>query len=102
MKDNTFGDYSKEEEYGQAPTEPHDEYGRPVKKRKMPKNWAKKIAAYNNNRGNQMKKFRDIIFYTVIGLLFGGFVLSIIIICLPYYLGKKLWEKFEDWQQLPY
>jgi hypothetical protein len=31
MKDNTYGDYSKEEEYGQAPTEPHDEYGRPVK-----------------------------------------------------------------------
>ena len=52
MKDNTYGDYSKEEEYGQAPAEPHDEYGRPVKKRKMPKNWAKKIAAYNNNRRN--------------------------------------------------
>jgi len=45
-----------------------------------------------------MTKFRDIIFYTVIGLLFGGFVLSIIIICLPYYLGRTLWEKFEDWQ----
>ena len=33
MKDNTYGNYSKEEEYGQAPTEPHDEYGRPVKER---------------------------------------------------------------------
>jgi len=30
MKDNTYGDYSKEEEYGQAPNEPHDEYGRPL------------------------------------------------------------------------
>ena len=33
MKDNTYGDYSKEEEYGQAPNEPHDEQGRPVKER---------------------------------------------------------------------
>jgi len=33
MKDNTYGDYSKEEEYGQAPNEPHDVYGRPVKER---------------------------------------------------------------------
>ena len=42
MKDNTFGDYSKEEEYGQAPTEPHDEYGRPVKKGKCLRTGQKK------------------------------------------------------------
>ena len=37
MKDNTYGDYSKEEEYGQAPNEPHDQYGRPIKEKRREK-----------------------------------------------------------------
>ena len=45
-----------------------------------------------------MTKFRDILFYTVIGLLFGGFVLALMLICLPYYLGRELWQRVEDWQ----
>lgn len=45
-----------------------------------------------------MTKFRDILFYTVIGLLFGGFVLALMLICLPYYIGRELWQKVEDWQ----
>ncbi len=45
-----------------------------------------------------MTKFRDILFYTVIGLLFGCFVLALMLICLPYYLGRELWHRLEDWQ----
>tara|TARA_R100000152_G_scaffold18092_1_gene9821 strand:+ start:42 stop:158 length:117 start_codon:yes stop_codon:yes gene_type:complete len=37
MKKNTHCDYLKEEEFGQAPTEPHDEWGRPIKNNKEEK-----------------------------------------------------------------
>tara|TARA_R100000152_G_scaffold18092_1_gene9823 strand:+ start:331 stop:480 length:150 start_codon:yes stop_codon:yes gene_type:complete len=45
-----------------------------------------------------MKKFRDIIFYTFIGLLFGGFVILTLLIYMPYFLGREIWLKVEEIQ----
>ena len=44
-----------------------------------------------------MDKIRDIFFYTLVGLLFLALFGWILIIFLPYYFGRAIWEKFELW-----
>ena len=65
------------------PNEPHDEWGRPLPE-------PTKQPSYIN-------KARDVFFYTFLGLFFLLIFGWILIIFLPYYFGKAVWEKFELW-----
>tara|TARA_R100000231_G_scaffold97194_2_gene72684 strand:+ start:1797 stop:1952 length:156 start_codon:yes stop_codon:yes gene_type:complete len=44
-----------------------------------------------------MEKIRDIIFFTFVGLgviiIFGWITL----IFLPYYIGREVWQRYENW-----
>jgi|TARA_B100001939_G_C16464984_1_gene414624 hypothetical protein len=44
-----------------------------------------------------MKKLQDIFFYTFLGMIFLVIFGWIIILFLPYYFGRAIWERFENW-----
>ena len=46
---------------------------------------------------NILDTLRDVFFFTVVGLLFLALFGWILIIFLPYYFGRAIWEKFELW-----
>jgi len=65
------------------PNEPHDEWGRPLKT--------------TDKKNSIFDTVRDVSFFTVVGLLFLALFGWILIIFLPYYFGRAIWEKFELW-----
>ena len=65
------------------PNEPHDEWGRPLLE--------------PTKEPSYIDKARDVFFYTFLGLFFLLIFGWILIIFLPYYFGKAVWEKFELW-----
>ncbi len=65
------------------PNEPHDEWGRPLET--------------INKNNSILNTIRDIFFFTVVGLLFLALFGWILIVFLPYYFGRAIWEKFELW-----
>jgi len=65
------------------PNEPHDEWGRPLPEpTKKPK---------------LLDRARDVFFFTFVGLIFLAIFGWILLVFLPYYFGKAVWEKFELW-----
>lgn len=44
-----------------------------------------------------MEKVRDIIFFSVVGLAFIIIFGWIMIMFLPYYIGREVWQRFELW-----
>lgn len=65
------------------PNEPHDEWGRPLPE------------PVKKNR--YLDKARDVFFFTFVGLIFLAIFGWILLVFLPYYFGKAIWEKFELW-----
>jgi len=49
------------------------------------------------NLRKAVDKFRDIIFYSFIGFLFLVLFSWIFILCLPYYMGREIWQRFDKW-----
>tara|TARA_R100000734_G_C3273567_1_gene68910 strand:- start:298 stop:531 length:234 start_codon:yes stop_codon:yes gene_type:complete len=66
------------------PNEPHDKWGRPLSKTKPVK------------QTHFLEKIRDYIFYSVLGLVVIVIFGWLLLICLPYFFGKSVWEKAED------
>ena len=66
------------------PNEPHDEWGRPLPEPKPVK------------QSNLLEKIRDYIFYSVFGLVVLIIFGWLLLICLPYYFGKAIWDKIEN------
>tara|TARA_Y100000114_G_C11740562_1_gene318724 strand:- start:1230 stop:1442 length:213 start_codon:yes stop_codon:yes gene_type:complete len=66
------------------PNEPHDEWGRPLKE-------------VEDSKKSNFKKIQDVFFYTFLGLIFLLIFGWIILVFLPYYLGRQVWEKIETW-----
>ena len=65
------------------PNEPHDEWGRPLPEQiKKPR---------------LLDRARDVFFFTFVGLIFLAIFGWILLVFLPYYFGKAVWEKFELW-----
>tara|TARA_R100001460_G_scaffold8441_5_gene20898 strand:+ start:3210 stop:3428 length:219 start_codon:yes stop_codon:yes gene_type:complete len=65
------------------PNEPHDEWGRPLK--------------ITNNKYKFFDKLRDVFFYTFVGIIFIVIFGWILIVFLPFYLGREIWQRFELW-----
>ena len=72
-----------EESYNE-PNEPHDQWGRPL--------------TLPSKKDSLIKKIGDVFFYTCMGLIFLVVFGWICIIFMPYFLGRSIWEKFENWQ----
>ncbi len=66
------------------PNEPHDEWGRPLEKIK-------------DSKKGFFTTIQDVFFYTLIGLIFLIIFGWIMLVFLPYYLGRQVWEKIETW-----
>ena len=65
------------------PNEPHDEWGRPLKE---PETTFSLFSAV-----------RDKFFFFAVGLVFLLVFGWILILFLPYYMGRNIWERFEIW-----
>ena len=66
------------------PNEPHDEWGRPI-------NEQRPLEKYSE----WFKRTRDIIAFTLMGILFVIVVFAFYIVFLPYYLGREVWHRWE-------
>ena len=66
------------------PNEPHDEWGRPLEK-------------MEDQKKGIFRTIQDVVFYTLIGLIFLIIFGWIMLVFLPYYLGRQVWEKVETW-----
>lgn len=62
------------------PNEPHDQWGRPIEE---PTSW--------------LQKTRDIVFFSCVGIMFLVIFGWIILMFLPFYLGREIWQRFENW-----
>ena len=62
------------------PDEPHDQWGKPIVE---PTSW--------------LQKTRDIVFFSCVGTIFVITVIVFYVIFLPYYLGREIWQRFENW-----
>ena len=47
---------------------------------------------------NRFKFVQDIFFYITIAILFMALFILIVLFYLPYYLGRAIWIRIEDWQ----
>jgi hypothetical protein len=65
------------------PNEPHDEWGRPLE--------------FTNKKLKIFDSLRDVFFYTFVGIIFIVIFGWILIVFLPYYLGREIWQRFELW-----
>ena len=62
------------------PNEPHDQWGRPIEQPQT-----------------LLSRLKDVFFYTWLGVLFFILFGWITIIFLPYFLGREVWQRYENW-----
>ena len=65
------------------PNEPHDEWGRPIEPVEPEQ--------------TMLDRVRDIFFFSCVGIIFLVIFGWILLVFMPYYLGREIWHRFENW-----